>query len=268
MNKTIGIIAVKGGVGKTTTVANLATTLSKDFNKKVLAVDTNYSAPNLGLHLGIIDPVHSLHDVLQDKVDIKEAIISHKLGFDVLPSSLQSKKINPYKLKNRLDKVKADYDVILLDSSPTQNEEMLSSIIASDEIIVVTSPDFPALSCALSSIKASKNTTITGMVINKSLGKGFEISAAEIEATTGVPVLASLPHDVKSLEALAKQVPLSFHKPKRRLSRHYKKLAADLIGEEVPQVKLFSFLTRPKNKFKKTKEEEHSVVIPEGLKDL
>lgn len=265
MTKTIGIIAVKGGVGKTTTVANLAAVLSNTYNKRVLAVDANYSAPNLGLHLGLIDPVHSLHDVLLDKVDIKNAIINHKLGFDILPSSLQPKKINPYKLKNRLDKIKSDYDVILLDSSPTQNEEMLSSIVAADELVLVTSPDFPSLSCTLASIKASKNKKIKGIIINKSLGKKFEISPQEIEATTGIKVLGTLTHDVKSLEALSKQVPLALHKPRRKLSKAYRNLAATLMGEEPVQKNIFSFF---KKTTKQSLDVEDQPELPEGLEHL
>ncbi|MFH1290833.1 MAG: ParA family protein, partial [Nanoarchaeota archaeon] len=51
MTKTIGVIAIKGGVGKTTISAALATDLANHYGKKVLLVDANYSAPNLGLHM-------------------------------------------------------------------------------------------------------------------------------------------------------------------------------------------------------------------------
>jgi len=193
VSKTVGIISVKGGVGKTTTAANIAASAASDFGKKVLVVDANYSAPNLGLHLGIIEPVHTVHDVLADNVKITEAIINHKLGFDILPASLNPKKINPYKLKNRLEKIKSSYDLIILDGSPTLNEEMLSTIVASDELIVVSSPDFPTLSCTLQAIKASKNKQITGIVLNKVLNKKYELSIEEIEATTKVPVIGVQP---------------------------------------------------------------------------
>ena len=49
--KKIGIISIKGGVGKTSTVAALGASLAKDFNKRVLLVDANFSSPNLCLHL-------------------------------------------------------------------------------------------------------------------------------------------------------------------------------------------------------------------------
>ena len=54
MNKVIGVISIKGGVGKTAVSASLASALSNLHDKKVLLVDANYSAPNLGLHMDII----------------------------------------------------------------------------------------------------------------------------------------------------------------------------------------------------------------------
>ena len=63
MGKVIGIVSLKGGVGKTSVVTALGAAIS-EFNKKVLLVDANFSAPNLGLHLNIINPEVTIHDVL------------------------------------------------------------------------------------------------------------------------------------------------------------------------------------------------------------
>ena len=92
MSKTIGIISIKGGVGKTTAVSNLGAVLANEFKKKVLLVDANFSAPNLGLHLGIVNPENTLHDVMDNKVSVHEAIKKHDDGFHVLPASLVYKK--------------------------------------------------------------------------------------------------------------------------------------------------------------------------------
>ena len=244
--KVLGIIAIKGGVGKTTTVSNLGAVLADEFMKRVLVVDANFSAPNLGIHLGVVRPDYTVHDVLADKVKINKAVMQHQLGFDLLPASLVNKKINPYKLRNRLEQLKSHYDYILLDSSPALNEEILSTLLASDELIVVTTPDYPTLSTTINAINVAKKkkTQIAGMIINKARNKKFELSIDEIEEATGVPVLAVLPDDVKVLEALSNTLPVAIHTPKSGATIEYKKLGAALIGEHYADTRLTHHVRR------------------------
>jgi septum site-determining protein MinD len=253
--KVIGIISIKGGVGKTTLVSNLGAALAKQFDKKVLLVDGNITAPNLGLHLNVLDSKHTLHDVLYDQAPIDKAISSSNHGFDVLTSSLVPKKgqkdrVNPYKLHNRISQIKKDYDFVIIDSSPNLNEEMLSTMIASDELLVVTSPDYPTLSCTMHAIKIAKEkkTPIAGLVLNKVRNKNFELSVEDIESTTGVPVLSVIKDDVKILEALSNTTPAALCSPKKDFSVAYKALAARLAGEEYEDPRFFS---RIKRTFKK-----------------
>lgn len=248
--KIIGIISLKGGVGKTTTVANLGHVLASDFNRRVLIVDANFSAPNLALHIGLVAPFASIHDVLLDKIDITKAIHEHEAGFHVIPASYVSRKINPFKLRNRIQKLRKYYDVILIDSSPTLNNEMLSTIIASDELLVVTSPDYPTLSTTLRAVKLAKQkkTPISGLILNRVRNKKFELSIHDIEESAEVPVLAVLPEDVKVPEAVSFTMPVSLFKPNANASIEFKKLAASLVGEKYEDPRL---LYRLKALFKK-----------------
>src|SRR3989338_9716195 len=176
---TIGVIAIKGGVGKTTTASNLATILAHDFNKKVLVVDANFSAPTLHFHLGESSTTDTIHDVLTEKIKIHDAIRTHEKGkFSYIPGALMKGYIYPFKLKKKLDTVKDDFDYIILDSSPTLNEELLSAMVASDKLLVVTTPDYPTLSATLHAVKTAKEkrTPIVGMVLNKCRNKHFELN--------------------------------------------------------------------------------------------
>lgn len=233
MGKTIGIISIKGGVGKTSVVLALGTALASEFNKKVLVIDANFSAPNLALHLGIVNPEITLHHVLSNRADVEDSIYRSEQGIHIIPGALIYKKIKPFKLKDKIKHLKDDYDFILIDSSPTLNEEILATMIASDELFVVTTPDHVTLSTTLRAVRLAKQrkTPITGLILNKVNNKKFELSLEEIEKTSDCNVLAVLPYEIHVLEALSKNIPSTLHK-QTDSTIEFKKLAAALIGED------------------------------------
>lgn len=236
MGKVIGIIAIKGGVGKTSAVASLGASLANDFKKKVLIIDANFSAPNLALHIGMVNPEVTIHHVLDGKAKAHEAIYETEHGFDIIPGSLIYEKVSPLLLGDKIRDLRRRYDMILIDSSPNLNEEILATMMASDELIVVTTPDIVTLSSTLRAIKLAKErkTPITGLILNKVYNKKFELSLEDIEKASGVNILAVLPHEVQVLEALSKNIPSTLHKNTEN-TQEYRKLAGTLIGEKYNQ---------------------------------
>ena len=239
MGKVIGILSLKGGVGKTSTVTALGYAMS-NFGKKVLLVDGNLSAPNLGMHLNVIDPEKTLHHILRGEVNPKEAI--HNLeNFDMIPSSLYDRsQVNPLKLKDKLKSLRRKYDIILIDSPPSLNEESMGVMNASDDIFIVTTPDYPTISATLKTVKVIKQrgAPLTGLIINKVYKKNFELSTDDIEKTAEVPVMAVLPHDVNVLKAQSKFKPSTKYKPNSEVSDEIKRLAATLLGEKHKPIKM------------------------------
>ena len=211
-----------------------------DFGKKVLLVDGNLSAPNLGMHLNVIDPEKTLHHVLRGEANPKDAI--HKLeNFDIIPSSLYYKsQVNPLKLKDKLKGLKRRYDVIIIDSPPSMNEETMGVMNASDEIFIVTTSDYPTMSTTLKTAKIIKQrgAPLTGLIINKVYKKNFELSVKDIENTAEVPVMAVIPHDINVLKAQSKFKTSTKHKPKSEVTDEFKRLAATLLGEKHKPIKL------------------------------
>ncbi|MBU0907335.1 MAG: MinD/ParA family protein [Nanoarchaeota archaeon] len=230
MTKTIGVIAIKGGVGKTTVSAALATDLANHYGKKVLLVDANFSAPNLGLHMDILEPEKTIHHVLDRKIHAKSAI-QEKFGVDVIPGEYIYNKSLPYlKLKDRLRPLKENYDFIIIDSSPSLNDEVLSTMLASDALFVVTTPDYPTLSCTLKAAKLAKQRgkPIAGIIINKTRDPKYELNLREIEDSLDIPVVAKIPDDKQVIRSIFSRVPVPLYKKNSPFSQEINRLNAAL----------------------------------------
>lgn len=233
MGRSIGMVSLKGGVGKTSSTLSLGKAIA-DLGKKVLLVDANFSAPNLGMHLNLIDPEVTLHHVLGRKNNLSEAI-QNVGNLDILPSALfPEMKINPLKLKEVLKPIKKKYDFILIDSSPSLGDEALSTIFASDELFVVSTPDHPTLSTTIKAIRTAKKhgANVSGIILNKVYGKNFEISPLDIEKTTEIPVMAVIPHDTDFLRAVYNFHSFLEHSPNSLGGKEYRKLAETITGEK------------------------------------
>ena len=244
MPKSIGIISIKGGVGKTTIASSLAADLVNHFGKKVLLVDANYSAPNLGLHMDIITPKKTIHDVLANKAKIKSTI-HNRFGVDIIPGSYAPQhNIAPLKLRDKLNKIKHNYDFIIIDSSPSLNEELLSTILASDSLFVVTTPDYPTLYCSLKAAKLAKHRgrPISGIILNKIRNPKFEISMKEIEEAAEIPVVARIPDDATNIKALFTRIPTSIFHRKSKFSREISNLSAAITNNKEKRSLLGLFL--------------------------
>ncbi|HKL24157.1 MAG TPA: AAA family ATPase [Candidatus Nanoarchaeia archaeon] len=233
MGKIIGVISLKGGVGKTSIVSSLGYSLSKK-GKKILLVDGNFSAPNLGIHLNVLESKKTLHEILRGEVTSSEAVIEME-DFDFLPANLFNRyKYSPLKLKDKLKYLKKKYDIILLDSSPSLNEETLAVMNASDELLVVSTPDRPTLSTTIKSVKIAKQkgTQINGLILNKVYNKKFENSLEDSEKTLDIPVMAVIPNDINFPKSVSKFKPITKTNPKSEASQELDKLASTLIGEK------------------------------------
>lgn len=230
MVKTIGIIAIKGGVGKTTISSSLAADLVNSYNKKVLLIDTNFTAPNLGLHMDILEPEKTIHHVLDNKIRIQSAI-QNKFGVDIIPGSyIYNKSLNYLKLKDKINSIKRRYDFVILDSSPNLNDEALSTILASNILFVVTTPDYPTLSCSLKAAKLAKQRgrPVAGIIINKIRNPKFELSLEDIEEALGIPVIAKIPDDKNAVKSLFTRIPQTIYKKKSPLAKEINNLSASL----------------------------------------
>src|SRR3990167_10592510 len=112
MTRVIACLGGKGGVGKTTLVANLGTAMA-ELGANVLAVDSNLTTPNLGFHLGVPLYPKTLHDVLKGEASLEETIYAHPSGLKVIPAGISMadlKSTNPKNLGKAVLDLIGDYD--------------------------------------------------------------------------------------------------------------------------------------------------------------
>jgi pilus assembly protein CpaE len=231
MSNVLAFISVKGGVGKTTVALETASSLANKFGKKVLLVDANFSAPNVGLYLDLNKNDVTLHDALFG-VGLHNAIYEAH-GFDVVCSSLHyGPDVDMFKLKNLLSKFKNRYDYIILDSSPHYSE-MIPVVAAADKIFVVTSPDHVTIATSLkAALLAKKNQTpIEGIIVNKIRDEKHEEDLKSIESTMELPVLARIRDDKLVVRAVFHRTPVSLYDDKSHVSREIHRFASALVGE-------------------------------------
>ena len=249
MGRTIGLIAIKGGVGKTTLSASLASDLANHHKCKVLLIDANFSAPNLGLHMNIVSPKKTIHHVLDGKAHLKQAI-HNSFGVDVIPGSYNYRKsLNYLRLRDKIKKAKDNYDFVIIDSSPSLNDEVLSTMLAADSLFVVTTPDYPTLSCSLKAAELAKQRgkPISGIIINKIRDPKYELTLKEIEQATDIPVIARIPDDKTNVRALFTRIPTSIYNKRSKFGKEVSKIGAALAyKEEKPNIfrRMFSRLKR------------------------
>ncbi len=243
MARKVGIIAAKGGVGKTTVVTSLAADLANHYKKNVLLVDANHTTPHVGLHMNVGLPNRTLQDVLLGKSSSLSAV--HKrYGVDVMPGDLiYPRKVDPFKLKNALGKIESNYDFILIDSAPSFGDQTNAVLKSVDGIFLVTTPDEPTLHASLAAARFAHENGISvhGLILNKVKDSEFQIDLKEFEEATGIPVVACLPEEEHVHKALFTQIPMPLYKKHSHFSRELTKLSAALTGMK-PRYSFFSWL--------------------------
>jgi len=239
--RTIAIVSGKGGVGKTTIAVNLCASLSKVFNKNSILIDANLNKADASLQLGFTDYSLALNDAIKGSCNIFESMYTLPTGMKFIPSSLRDEKINIKNLKGKIRKLNADY--VIIDSASGMGKEAMFAMNAADEILIVTTPDIPAVKDALRVITLAKNLrkNIIGIALNKVTGEKYELSVKEIEMMCDVQVIQIIPEDVKINESIAKEMPVILYNPNCDISFEMKKLAAKISGETFVQPKLSFF---------------------------
>ena len=248
MGKIIAVVNQKGGVGNTTTAVNLTAAL-KEAGKRVLLCDFDPQAnATSGLGLDKRHLRHSVYDVIINNIPAKDAIVHTDFG-DVLPSTadlagagveLISMPSPNYRLRDALETVRNQYDLIFIDCPPSLELLTLNSLCAADGIMVPVQCEYYALEgltdlmTTLRMVKRKLNPRleIFGVALTMFDGRtNFSTQVAqEVRRHFPGKVYATvIPRNVRLAEAPSHGLPVTVYDRNSRGALAYKAMAQEII---------------------------------------
>ncbi len=205
MGEVIVVTSGKGGVGKTTTTANVGTGLAK-LNKSVVLIDMDIGLRNLDVVMGLENRiVYNLVDVIEQKCKINQAFIKVK-GFNnfyLLPCAQTRDKtsVTPEQMKALTDTLKAEFDYVLLDCPAGIEQGFKNAIAGADRALVVTTPEVSAVRDAdriiglLDANEIKKHDLIVNRLRVDMVERGDMMSANDVLDILSVDLIGVVPDD-------------------------------------------------------------------------
>ena len=241
MGKILALISGKGGVGKTMFTANLGAALAKS-GYSVCLVDTDIAMANLSLLLGMQSSPITLHDVLLGEAALEDALYEGPLGITFLPSglSLESyRRVDSEKTADAIEPLAKKFDFVLLDSPPGIGKDVMATLAASHESLLITLPTSPSIADLLKvKIVAQRlGNKPLGVVINQVRGERGEISESEVMKMLELPVYGTIPydHNVRKSFLQERVAPVMIRAPRSPAAQAIKKIAEKLTGVAVKE---------------------------------
>ena len=246
MGEAIVVTSGKGGVGKTTTSANLGTALALQ-GKKVCMVDTDIGLRNLDVVMGLENRIiYDIIDVAEGRCRLAQALVKDK-RFDelyMLPAAQTKDKhdIEPDQVKRIIDDLKRDFDYVIIDCPAGIEQGFRNAVAGADAAIIVTTPENAAVRDADRVIGLLEQQRIPSrLIINRirpnMVKSGEMLDVDEIVQVLAVDLLGIVPDDEKVIKAANTGEPTVMD-PSSRAAIAYRNIARRVLGEKVPLMQM------------------------------
>jgi len=245
--RVIVLTSGKGGVGKTTSTANIAVALAKE-GKKVVAVDTDIGLRNLDVVMGLESRVvYTFIDVVEKNCRLNQALVRDKRveNLYLLPAAQTRTKdaVSPEQMMELCEQLRPDFDFVLLDCPAGIEGGFRNAAAGADEALVVTTPEIPAVrdadriigmleSMEKSPIRLIINRFRAAMVQNNDM-----LPQEDILDILSIKLIGIVPEDDNVIKSTNRGEPLTLV-PTSPAALAYTNIAARMLGENVPLMNL------------------------------
>ena len=241
LGELIAVLSGKGGTGKTTVCAGIATALAQ-MGKKVLCVDCDIGLRNLYIALGLSElGAISFLDVCRGEYDVTMAAkhpVYPNLQFLTAPVNCSAQSVDPLEFSQMLNGARNQFHYILMDAPAGIEAGFQLAAKAADRVILVTGPDPAAIRDARQAADVlermgKKNVRLVVNRISKHLAAALNITVDDIMDSAGLPLLGLVPEDKNVVLAAAFRQPLLGYTGKGA-SAACKRIARRVAGISVP----------------------------------
>lgn len=261
MSEVIVITSGKGGVGKTTTTANIGAGLAK-LGKKVVLVDTDIGLRNLDVVMGLENRiVYNLVDVVEGNCRMRQALIKDKRypNLSLMPSAQTRDKtaVTPEQMKKLIEELKEEFEYIILDCPAGIERGFQNAIAGATSAIIVTTPEVSAIRDAdriIGLLEASEIRDVS-LIVNKirvnMVKRGDVMSVEDVIDILAIDLIGIVPDDENIVVASNDGEPLVGSYTKAGTA--YMNICGRILGEDIPFLDLEreNFFIRVKRLFQK-----------------
>ena len=246
MGEVIVVTSGKGGVGKTTTTANVGTGLAM-LDKKVVLIDTDIGLRNLDVVMGLENRiVYNLVDVVENNCRIKQALIKDKRypNLYLLPSAQTKDKsaVSPEQMKTLAGELREEFDYILLDCPAGIEQGFKNAIAGADCALVVTTPEVSAVRDAdrIIGLLEANEISRTHLIVNRlrtdMVKEGNMMSSDDVVEILAIDLIGVVPDDEQIVISTNNGEPLVGSEAKA--GQAYMNICKRVLGEEIPYLDL------------------------------
>ena len=243
----------KGGVGKTTSTANIAAALAK-FGKKVVAVDADVGLRNLDVVMGLENRVvYNFIDVIEKNCQLKQALVRDKRvpNLYLLPAAQTRTKdaVNTEQMIGLCEQLRPNFDFVFMDCPAGIEGGFKNAAAGADEALVVTTPEIPAVRDAdriigmLESMGKSPIRLIINRLRPNMVQEGDMLAQEDILDVLSIGLIGIVPEDESVIRSANNGEPmtLSANSP---AAQAYLNIAERLLGHDVPLMDLEAYASR------------------------